>query len=86
MAAKKTFKIGEYCKGGIISVEIQGKIITVIGKEMSGKEFTRGTAESDDPGVRRKLFMFISDLTSAYYTDKVIDWIATKVEIPKGFY
>jgi len=99
MAAKKTFKIGEYAKGGVISVEIQGKIITVIGRDWdyskgsnkssnqdNAKEFIRGTAEATDPEVRRKLFMFISDLTTSYYTDQIIEWIASKVELEKGFF
>jgi hypothetical protein len=56
--ATKTFKIGEYAKGGIITVEITGKVIVVIGKEWdfstgsrrssdqsNAKEFTRGSCE-----------------------------------------
>jgi len=52
----KTFKIGEYAKGGIITVEIQGDQVTVIGKDWdvstgtrrssnqsNAKEFTRAT-------------------------------------------
>lgn len=92
--ATKTFKIGEYCKGGIITAEVNGKVITIIGKEwdmskgtrrssdQSGaKEFTRGTVLANDPESYRKLFMFISDLTTAYYTDMIIDWVKTKVEL-----
>ena len=99
MAATKTFKIGEYAKGGVITIEIQGKIITVIGKDWdisagtrkgsnqkNAKEFTRGTAESTDPQVRRKLIMFIGDLTTSYYTDQIIEWIESKVELPKKFF
>ena len=54
--ATKTWKIGEYCKGGIITVEINGKVIHIIGKEWDNsagykkssnqskaKEFTRYT-------------------------------------------
>jgi DNA polymerase III alpha subunit len=90
----KTWKIGEYCKGGIITVEITGKIITVIGKEwdfskgtrkssdQSGaKEWTRGTVLADDSEGYRKLYDFISDLTTHYYTEQVIDWIKTKVNL-----
>lgn len=90
----KTFKIGEYCKGGIITAEINGKIITIIGKDwdmskgtrrssdQSGaKEFTRGTVLSNDSDAYRKLYDFISDLTTHYYTEQVIDWIKTKVTL-----
>jgi hypothetical protein len=31
--ASKTFKIGEYAKGGVITAEVQGKVVTIIGKE-----------------------------------------------------
>ena len=92
--ATKTFKIGEYCKGGIITAEVNGKVITIIGKEwdmskgtkrssdQSGaKEFTRYSVSATDRESYRKLFMFISDLTTAYHTDKVIDWIKTKVTL-----
>ena len=88
----KTWKIGEYCKGGIITVEIQGKIITVIGKEWdfstgsrkssnqsNAKEWTRGTAVATDREVERKLSDFLCDLTTSYYADQIIQWIKTKV-------
>jgi hypothetical protein len=92
--SSKTFKIGEYCQGGVITVEITGKVIVVIGKEwdyskgsnkssdQSGAvEFTRGTIESTDTDSYRKLFMFLTDLTTSYYAEQVIDWIKTKVEL-----
>ena len=41
----KTFKIGEYCKGGIITVEIRGKKIAIIGKEW---DHSKGTRRSSD--------------------------------------
>ncbi len=97
MAAKKTFKLGENARGGIITVEITGKIIVVIGKEwdmskgcsrssnQSGaKEFTRGTAESTDPNVRRKLDDFLNDLTTSYYAGQILEWIESKVKLGGG--
>lgn len=85
--AKKTFKIGECCKGGIISVETKGQNISVIGREyVSGKEFTRLDISADNSDVYKKLFFFISDLTSAYYTDKVIDFIKSKVTLAKNYF
>ena len=63
----KTFKIGEYCKGGIITVEIKGKQIDVIAKDWdyskgtmkssdqsNAKEFDRLTVNADDETVRRE--------------------------------
>ena len=94
----KTFKIGEYCRGGVITVEITGKVIIVIGKEWDysagskkssnqskAKEFTRGTISADDTESYRKLFFFISDLTTSYYTEQVIDWIKSKVELKNNW-
>jgi len=80
--ATKTFKIGECCKGGIITVEITGKIIVIIGKEWgTSKEFTRGTIASNDFDAFRKIDNFLHDLTTSYYAGKVIEWIRTKVMI-----
>jgi len=94
----KTWKIGEYAKGGIITVEINGKIITVIGKDwdiskgtrrssnQSGaKEFTRGTATADDQNVRRKLSDFLCDLTTYYYSEQIIEWIESKVTFSNSY-
>jgi len=95
----KTWKIGEYAKGGIITVEITGKVITVIGKDWdmskgtrrssdqsNAKEFTRGTVDTTDERAYRKLYDFLSDLTTHYYAETVIDWIKTKVEIKNNRY
>lgn len=99
MAKKtKTWKIGEYCKGGIITVEITGKVIQVIGKDWdfstgsrkssdqsNAKEFTRGTVTADENDADWKLKLFLNDLTTHYYAEQVIDWIKTKVEIKPNF-
>lgn len=99
MATKtKTWKIGEYCKGGIITVEITGKVIVVIGKEWdfskgsrrgsdqsNAKEFTRGTIAATDYDAFRKLNDFLCDLTTSYYAEQVIKWIETKVKITKSW-
>lgn len=91
--ATKTFKIGEYCKGGIITVEITGTKVAVIGKDWNhanggrrsqqknNKEWTRlevNTKEGSEG--RRKVDFFLNDLTSCYYADTVLDWIETKVK------
>ncbi len=97
--ATKTFKIGEYCKGGVITVEIQGQIITVIGKDWdfsqgskkgsnqsNAKEFTRGTTIANEPKARQHLNNFLNDLTSSYYTDEVMKFIESKVELKTHSY
>ena len=97
--AKKTFKIGEYAKGGIIAVETKGQIITVIGKEWdfstgsrrssdqtNAKEWCRKEFNADSSDVYRELYMYLSDLTTHYYAETVIDWIKTKVTLSKNYF
>lgn len=92
MANKKTFKIGESCQGGIITVEIAGDNVAVIGKEwdyskgtrrgsdQSGaKEFTRKEVNVQNSTAKQELERFIIGLTTSYYTDMIIEWIETKV-------
>ena len=94
MAHTKTFKLGELSRGGVITVEITGKLIVVIGKEWdiskgfkrnsdqsNAKEFTRGSCMSYEDNARYKLFEYLSDLTTSGYADKIIDWIKTKVKL-----
>jgi hypothetical protein len=96
--ATKTFKIGEYAKGGVITAEVNGKVITVIGKEWdtstgykkssnqsNAKEFTRGTVLANEQDAEWKLSNFLCDLTTSYYADEVVKWIKSKVEIRTEF-
>lgn len=90
----KTWKIGEYAKGGIITVKITGETVVVIGKEWdfsagsnrgsnqsNAKEFTRGTVRSTDWNSYRELYNFLSDLTTPYYADTILKWIKTVVPL-----
>jgi len=96
--ATKTWKIGEYCKGGIITAEINGKIITLIGKEWDyskgstrgsdqskAKEFIRGTITSEESNAERKIMDFLGDLTTHYYSSEVMKWIESKVSFKSKF-
>jgi hypothetical protein len=97
--ATKTFKIGEYCQGGIITVETSKTQIAVIGKEWDmskgtrrssdqtkAKEFTRLTININDSEATRKLSMFLNELTTSYYTDEVIKWIESKCDFKKSMF
>jgi hypothetical protein len=100
MAKKtKTWKIGEYAKGGVITVEVQGKVITVIGKDWdmsqgtrrgsnqsNAKEFTRIEVNVEQRDADRQLSMFLFDLTTSYYTDKLMEWIESKSELDKRMF
>lgn len=99
MAHTKTFKIGEYCKGGIITVEITGKVIIIIGKEWdhstgsrrssdqsNAKEFTRGTTDTSDPQADRKIIEFLTNLTTSYHTEIIMGWIRKKVKLQTSLF
>lgn len=92
----KTWKIGEYAQGGIITVEIKGKSIFVIGKEWdyskgsrrssdqsNAQEFRRDTVAVDDGGARFKLYNVLSEITTHYYAETIIEWIESKVTLGK---
>jgi hypothetical protein len=93
----KTWKIGEYARGGVITVEITGKVIVVICKEWdfstgsrrssdqsNAKELYRCTCTAEDEDVERKLLNLLCDMTTSYYADQLIKWIKTKVELHKS--
>jgi hypothetical protein len=90
--ATKTFKIGEYCKGGVITIETTKTQVKVIAKEwdtstgynknsdQSGaKEWNRLEINLSESNAERKIDDFLNDLTTSYYSDVVLDWIKTKV-------
>lgn len=96
--ATKTWKIGERAKGGVITVEINGKIVSIIGKEWdtskgyskasnqsNAKEFTRGTLDSTERDSHWKIDSFLCDLTSSYFADTITKWIETKVTLNKNW-
>jgi len=97
--AKKTWKIGEYCKGGIITVETTKTKVTVIGKDWdtsagwnkgsnqsNAKEWIRVEADVKSEGARRKLDFFLNDLTTSYYSDVILKWIESQVEFVNHYW
>jgi len=96
--ATKTWKLGEVAQGGVITAEVNGKLITIIGKEWdfskgsrkssdqsNAKEFTRGTVLSNEQDAEWKLFNYLSDLSTSYYADEIIKWVKSKVKIEPEF-
>ena len=90
----KTWKIGEYCQGGVITVTVTGKEILVQGKEWDfskgcrkssdqsqAKEFTRKTFNADAENVQRELADFLCDLSTSYWADEITKWIVSKVKL-----
>lgn len=92
--ATKTFKIGEYALGGVITAVATKDKITIIGKEWdyskgsnkssdqsNAKEFNRLEVKTNEMNADRRLNNFLCDLTTAYYCDMVMDWVYTKTKI-----
>ena len=82
----KQFKIGEYAIGGIIAVEITGKIIQVHCRDFdTGKKIeqpgTSGSIMTTDYEWRFQLEMFLNELTSSYYAEKIMTWIQENVKL-----
>ena len=97
--AKKTWKLGEVCRGGIITVETKGNKVTVIGKEWdhsqgtrrssnqkNAKEWTRLEVDAEVTDADRQMTMFLLDLTTSYYTDTIIKWIESKTKLNKRMF
>ena len=91
MKATKTFKIGEYAKGGVITAKVDGNNLTIIAKDWdtstgynkgsnqsNAKEFDRETVDCKANGARRSIDNFLNDLTTSYYAGQVIEWAETK--------
>ena len=79
--ASKTFKIGEYCKGGILTIETTKTQVKVICKEWStSKEWNRLEVDLSRTDAESTIDWFLFDLTTSYYVGNILDWIKTKVE------
>jgi len=92
--ATKTFKIGEYCKGGVITVETTANKVAVIAKDWdfsagsnqsNAKEWNRLEVSTTDRDARSKIDWFLFDLTTSYYADEVMKWIESKVSFKREF-
>lgn len=97
--ATKTFKIGEYCKGGIITAIATEKKVTLIGKEWdttkgynkgsdqsNAKEFTRLEVDPSNEFSFRRMDEFLCDLTTNYYACEVIKWVESVVKVKNGLF
>lgn len=80
--ASKSFKIGEYAIGGIIRVEITGKVIQIKALDWNTKDvIDSGSCISNEPGAYRKVDDYLNVLTTYYYAEKIREWIETKIEL-----
>jgi hypothetical protein len=69
--ASKTFKIGEYARGGIITAQTKRDGVLLQCKDWNTKEVLF-ELETDD---RREAIFELCDWTSSYYADEVIQFV-----------
>ena len=90
--ATKTWRLGEVCKGGIITIETTKTQVKVICKEWdTSKGYNKGSDQSkakewnrlevnlSSSDAESKVDWFLFDLTTSYYVGEIMDWIRTKV-------
>jgi hypothetical protein len=77
---RKQFKIGEYAIGGIIAIETKGDIIKVDALDWVSKQpVLSDVFHTERSGYLRQIEDFLFQLTTSYYTDKIMEFIKTKV-------
>ena len=95
----KTWKLGEVCQGGVITVEVSNTEVSVIAKEWdttqgwnmktsdqsNAKEFNRKTVMPNDYNAYGTLDAFLNELTTSYHSDQIMDWINSKIRLNKNF-
>jgi hypothetical protein len=97
--AKKTWKIGEYAKGGVIVTETKGNTVTIIGKDWdfstgsrkssnqsNAKEFTRLSVDVNSSEANKALTIYLNELTTSYYADQILNWIQTNSKFVKQLF
>lgn len=100
MGKTHTFKIGEYCKGGVITVEIGKDTASIIAKDWdtstgynkgsnqsNAKEFDRETIYLDGSvEAHQNASMFLNELTTHYYAEQVMDWMVANSTFKKHMF
>ena len=94
--AKKTFKIGEVCIGGIIEVQTNLKTVTIINKEwdyskgsnkgssqVNAKELTRCVVEIANKNAYQEAQRYLQELTTSYYTEQILEWCEDNSKLEK---
>jgi len=80
--ATKSFRIGECAVGGIIKVDITGKVIQIKALDWNTKKaVSEGSAMSDEPQCSQKIEEYLMDLTTCYYAGKIMEWIKSKLNV-----
>lgn len=90
----KTFKLGEVCRGGVITVQVKGGKAIVIAKEWdmsagtrkssnqsNAKEWNRLEVDETLSSSHRQLSDFLHDLTTSYHADQILTWFKANSKI-----
>jgi predicted alpha/beta-fold hydrolase len=73
----KTWRIGEYCAGGVIRAKSCGEIVKLeIRDYYNDKILNHGAFGRIH---ERYILQYLEEFTSPYYADKVLQWIKVKV-------
>jgi len=73
----KTWKIGEYCAGGVIRAKSCGELV-----KLEIRDYFTDELLNDGAFGRiheREIMKFLENSTTHYYADKVLQWIKQKV-------
>ena len=95
----KTWKLGEVCQGGVITVEIKGNEIAIIGKEWdmsagsskgsnqsNAKEFVRKTVKATDATGYYEMKEFLEELSTYYWSEEIMKWIESQIVLNKSIW
>lgn len=89
--ATKTYKLGEVCRGGVITVNTTKSKVTIIAKEWdfsqgtnkgsnqsNAKEFDRLVVDTSHAMALRKVKEYLEDLSTYYHSQEIVKWIESK--------
>lgn len=74
----KKFKIGEYALGGIIEVKVDGDRVSVEALEYVSKKPVPFSKQYFKKVEQTDIYYCLSDMTTHYYADKIMNYIYNK--------
>lgn len=94
-----TWKLGEVCTGGIITVNIEDSKVRLILKEWDYSTGSRRSSDqskaevlehvtynAEDHNAYREMIEQLGMWTTSYHAEKVMEWVMTKVNIRKSLF
>lgn len=84
--ATKQFKIGEYAIGGIIKVDVRSTLVTIKALDYYSKNVVLEKTFNNDENSYWNMNDFLNELTSSYYAEKVLEYIAQNSNVSKQLF